>query len=165
MDLNSYFASVEQAENSELRGKPVAVCPTAGDGATIIAASYEAKAFGVKTGTRVGDAKRMCPHIVLVDARHTLYVHYHNEVLKAVDSIAPIDKVCSVDEFRIRLLGGECSPEGARALAIRLKQVIRDQVSPQLTSSVGIATNAYLAKVGTEMQKPDGLVVIEVLRG
>src|SRR5664279_195169 len=74
VDLNSYFASVEQDVRPELRGRPVGVVPMMADTTCCIAASYEAKAFGVKTGTIVADAKRMCPDLVLVEARHELYV-------------------------------------------------------------------------------------------
>src|ERR1700754_1246515 len=78
VDLNSYFASVEQQDRPELRGKPVGVVPMLADTTCCIAASYEAKAFGVRTGTIVADAKRMCPNIVLVEGRHELYVEYHH---------------------------------------------------------------------------------------
>ncbi len=74
VDLNSYFASVEQQDRPELRGKPVAVVPMLADTTCCIAASYEAKAFGVRTGTIVADAKKMCPGIVLIEGRHELYV-------------------------------------------------------------------------------------------
>src|ERR1700748_749502 len=80
VDLNSYFASVEQQDRPELRGKPVGVVPMMADTTSCIAASYEAKAFGVRTGTIVADAKRMCPGIVLVEGRHELYVEYHHRV-------------------------------------------------------------------------------------
>lgn len=160
LDLNSYFASVEQAENPDLAGKPVAVCPVEGDSGTIIAASYEAKKFGVKTGTRVGDAKRLCPGIILVAGRPNVYVSYHRAVIQATESVLPIDKVCSIDEFRIRLLGEERDPARAREIALRIKAAIATHVSPQLTSSIGIAPNAWLAKLATEFQKPDGLVTI-----
>jgi DNA polymerase IV len=160
LDLNAYFASVEQAENPELLGKPVAVCPTHGDSATIIAASYEAKPYGIRTGTRVGEAKQLCPDIILVPATPALYVAYHRAVLAAVESVLPIDKVCSIDELRIRLLGEERTPKNATRLAHQLKQAIRDHVAPSLQCSIGIAPNAWLAKLATEFQKPDGLVFI-----
>src|SRR5947209_2706617 len=86
VDLNSYFASVEQQDRPELRGRPVGVVPMLADTTVLIAASYEAKAFGVRTGTNVGDAKRMCPGIELVEARHELYVEYHHKVVEAVES-------------------------------------------------------------------------------
>src|ERR1700688_2081652 len=81
VDLNSYFASVEQQDRPELRGKPVGVVPMLADTTCCIAASYEAKARGVKTGTVVADAKRMCPNIVLVEARHEIYVDYHHRLV------------------------------------------------------------------------------------
>lgn len=160
LDLNAYFASVEQAERPELRGRPIAVCPVTADGGTVIAASYEAKAFGVKTGTRVGDAKRMCPEIVIVDGRHTLYTHYHELVKAAVETVLPIDQVRSIDEMSCRLIGIEREPEQAKALALAIKRAIYDHVSPALSCSIGIAPNEFLAKLGTDMQKPDGLVII-----
>src|SRR5271166_6648523 len=76
LDLNSYFASVEQEVRPELRGRPVGVVPVVTDTTVCIAASYEAKAFGVKTGTLVKDARQMCPDMVFVEARHELYVEY-----------------------------------------------------------------------------------------
>ena len=85
LDLNSYFASVEQELVPSLRGRPVAVVPVVADTTCCIAASYEAKAFGVKTGTQVGEAKRMCPGIELVEGRHELYVEYHNRIVEAVE--------------------------------------------------------------------------------
>ena len=84
VDLNSYFASVEQDARPELRGCPVAVVPMMADTTVCISASYEAKAQGVRTGTVVADAKRMCPGIVLVEARHELYVEYHHKIVEAV---------------------------------------------------------------------------------
>src|ERR1039457_2974506 len=77
-DMNSFFASVEQDARPELRGRPVGIVPMMSGTTCCIAASYEAKAFGVKTGTIVADAKRMCPGLVLVEARHELYVAYHH---------------------------------------------------------------------------------------
>jgi DNA polymerase-4 len=160
LDLNSYFASVEQQENPDLRGKPVAVVPVMADSSFVIAASYEAKAYGVRTGTRIGEAKLMCPGLVLVDGGFSVYSAYHKRVIEVVESVLPIDKVCSIDEMRFRLLGEERCPEVAAELAGKIKQAIREGVGSQMMCSVGVAPNAFLAKVGTELQKPDGLVVI-----
>lgn len=161
LDLNAYFASVEQEVHPELRGRPVGVGPPGMPSGTIIAASYEAKAFGVKTGTKVGEAMEMCPELVVMDPRHSLYTHYHERILEAVETVLPVDRVCSIDEMQFRLLGSEAPREVAITLARRLKAAIREHAGSTLSCSVGIAPNAFLAKMGTELQKPDGLVVLE----
>src|SRR6516225_1168974 len=160
VDLNSYFASVEQQDRRELRGKPVGVVPMMADTTCCIAASYEAKAFGVRTGTIVADAKRMCPEIVLVEARHELYTEYHHRVVEAVESCLPVTAVCSIDEMACRLMGRERPLLAAMELARKVKARIRERVGEMLRSSVGLATNRYLAKVASDMEKPDGLVAL-----
>jgi DNA polymerase IV len=160
VDLNSYFASVEQEARPELRGRPVAVVPTMADTTVCIAASYEAKAFGVRTGTIVADTKRMCPEIILVEGRHELYTEYHHRVVEAVESCLPVTAVCSIDEMACRLVGRERPLLAALDLGLRVKEAIRERVGPMLRSSVGIATNRYLAKVASDMEKPDGLVAL-----
>ncbi|MDX2114125.1 MAG: DNA polymerase [Planctomycetota bacterium] len=161
VDLNSYFASVEQQERPELRGKPVAIVPVETDSTSCIAASYEAKAFGVKTGTRVGDARRMCPDLLLVRSRHRVYIEYHHRILAAADTVLPVEQVHSIDEFSCRLKGTERQTDTAVELARRLKRAIALQVGECLRCSIGIAPNRFLAKVASDMQKPDGLVVID----
>ena len=171
VDLNSYFASVEQETRPELRGRPVGVVPMMADTTCCIAASYEAKAFGVRTGTIVADAKRMCPEIVLVEGRHELYTEYHHRIVEAVESCVPVTAVCSIDEMACRLMGRERALRAALDLGLRVKRTIRERVGPMLCSSVGLATNRYLAKVASDMEKPDGLVALpldilpEALRG
>lgn len=107
VDLNSYFASVEQEVRPELRGHPVGIVPMMADTTCCIAASYEAKAHGVKTGTIVADAKRMCPGLVLVEARHEIYVDFHHRIVEAVESCLPVTAVLSIDEMACRLMGRE----------------------------------------------------------
>jgi DNA polymerase-4 len=160
VDLNSYFASVEQEVRPDLRGRPVAVVPMMADTTVCIAASYEAKAFGVKTGTVVAEAKRMCPDLVLVEARHELYVDYHHKIVEAVESCLPVTAVLSIDEMACRLMGRERPLLAALELGRRVKVAIREKVGPMLRSSVGLATNRYLAKVASDMEKPDGLVAL-----
>jgi DNA polymerase-4 len=162
VDLNSYFASVEQEVRPELRGRPVAVVPMMADTTVCIAASYEAKAFGVRTGTQVGEAKEMCPELVLVEARHELYVDYHHRIVEAVESCLPVTAVLSIDEMACRLMGRERSLLAAMELGRRVKARIREKVGPMMRSSVGLATNRYLAKVASDMEKPDGLVALPV---
>jgi DNA polymerase-4 len=127
----------------------------------VIAASYEAKKYGVKCGVMVRDAREMCPDLEVVDARPPLYVHYHEQVMKAAETILPIEEVCSIDEMRFRLIGEEMERDVARSLALRMKAAIAEQVGPCLTSSIGIGSNPFLSKVATEMEKPNGLVILE----
>ena len=162
VDLNSYFASVEQQARPELRGRPVAVVPMMADTTVCIAASYEAKAFGVKTGTVVADARRMCPELVFVEGRHELYTEYHHRVVEAVESCIPVAAVLSIDEMACRLMGRERSLLAALELGRKVKASIRERVGTVLRSSVGIATNRYLAKVASDMEKPDGLVALSL---
>ncbi len=160
VDLNSYFASVEQDARPELRGHPVAVVPMMADTTVCIAASYEAKAHGVKTGTVVADARRLCPGIVLVEARHELYVDYHHRIVEAVESCLPVTAVLSIDEMACRLMGRERPLLAAMELGRQVKLRILESVGPMMRSSVGLATNRYLAKVASDMEKPDGLVAL-----
>jgi DNA polymerase-4 len=160
VDLNSYFASVEQEARPELRGRPVAIVPMMADTTVCIAASYEAKAFGVKTGTVVGEAKRMCPGLVLVEARHETYVAYHHRIVEAVESCLPVTAVLSIDEMACRLMGRERPLLAAMELGRQVKARIQERVGLTLRSSVGLATNRYLAKVASDMEKPDGLVAL-----
>jgi len=125
-----------------------------------IAASYEAKAFGVRTGTMVADARKMCPEIVLVEGRHELYRDFHHQIVEAVESCVPVTAVCSIDEMACRLMGRERPLRAALDLGMRVKQTIRERVGECLRSSVGLATNRYLAKVASDMEKPDGLVAL-----
>jgi DNA polymerase-4 len=162
LDLNSYFASVEQEVRPELRGRPVGVVPVVTDSTVCIAASYEAKAFGVRTGTGVKDAKQLCPAIELVEARHELYVQYHHRIVEAVESCLPVTMVVSVDEMACRLMGREQPEDNAIQLAQKVKQTIREKVGSTLRCSIGLAPNRFLAKVGSDMQKPDGLTVIRL---
>jgi DNA polymerase-4 len=160
VDMNSYFASVEQEARPELRGRPVGVVPMMADTTCCIAASYEAKAYGVKTGTLVGDAKKMCPGLVLVEARHQLYVEYHHRIVEAVESCLPVTAVMSIDEMACRLMGRERPLLAALELGRKVKASIKEKVGSTLRSSVGLATNRYLAKIAGDMEKPDGLVAL-----
>lgn len=160
LDLNSYFASVEQELRPELRGRPVAVVPVTADSGACIAASYEAKAYGVKTGVKVGDAKRLCPALVLVEARHQEYVAYHHRVIEAVERCVPVSAVLSIDEMACSLMGREQELMNALRLAREVKQSIRVHAGATLRCSVGLAPNRYLAKIASDMEKPDGLVAL-----
>ena len=161
IDFNSYFASVEQQLDPALRGRPVGVVPVMADSSCCIAASAEAKAFGVKTGTRVSDAKRLCPGIALVLADHAKYVQVHQQALAVVDRIVPVLQVVSIDEMECELTGRWRERERAVRLAQQVKAALLREVGPCMRSSVGIAPNRLLAKLASDMHKPDGLTVIE----
>lgn len=161
VDMNAYFASVEQQYRPELRGRPVAVVPLRAETTFCIAASYEAKAFGVKTGTAVFEARRMCPGIVFVEARHELYVHVHLAILGAVDSCVPIHRVLSIDEMACHLSSTDRSADRATQKGLQIKEAIRQRAGDFLRCSIGIAPNAFLAKVAGDMKKPDGLTLID----
>jgi DNA polymerase IV len=160
LDLNSYFAAVEQELRPELRGRPVAVVPLLADTTCCIAASYEAKGYGVRTGTRVGEAKRLCPGIALVEAHHEIYVEYHHRIVEAVESCIPVTSVMSIDEMACRLMGRERPLLAALELAREIKAAVRRGAGATLRCSIGLAPNRYLAKVASDMEKPDGLVAL-----
>jgi DNA polymerase-4 len=160
LDLNSYFASVEQQLSAELRGKPIIVAPVGSDTTVAIAASVEAKRYGISTGTPVWEAKRLCREIIVTPARHEKYVEFHDAIVAEVWKHIPVTRVCSIDEVACRLLDNENSPETATALALRIKAGIRANIGECLTSSIGIAPNRLMAKLASDMLKPDGLIVL-----
>ncbi len=160
LDMNSYFASVEQQDHPNLRHKPVGVLPSMVATTCCIAASYEAKAFGVKTGTAVHEASRRCPQIQFVEARPKRYVDVHHQIVAAAESCLHVDHVSSIDEMYGRLLGDERKPDRAAAIAHAVKQAIRQRVGAYVRCSIGLAPNPWLAKVATDLEKPDGLVMI-----
>ena len=98
--------------------------------------------------------------MIPVQANHRLYSEYHERILKAVDTCLPVEKVCSIDEVACRLMGTKRQVPVARELAVKVKQALSEQVGECLTCSIGIAPNVFLGKVGSDLQKPDGLVVI-----
>ncbi len=160
VDFNSYFASVEQQTRPELRGKPIGVLAVMAETTCCIAASYEAKAFGIKTGTMVRDARKLCKDMIFVEARPPLYVEYHHKLIEIVESCTHVEKVLSIDEMVCKLTGSQKVKENALQLADLIKKKINAQY-PFIRSSIGIAPNTFLAKTASNMQKPDGCVVIE----
>ncbi len=160
LDMNAYFASAEQQMQPSLRGQPVAVVPTQTDTTCCIAVSYEARPFGIRTGTQVGEARRRCPKLRIVEARPPVYVRVHHEIIAAVETVLPVEQICSIDEMACRLSPQHRRSEEAIAIAHLVKQAIAQQVGEALRCSVGLATNRFLAKVASNLQKPDGLSVI-----
>ena len=161
VDMNAYFASVEQLDRPELRGKPVAVVAVDAETTSCLAVSYEAKAFSVKTGVPVWLARQMCPGLVCVPSRPERYAELHEKIVKAVGRCVPVDRVMSVDEMACKLIGDERTAAKAREISNAIKREIRATVGDTLRCSVGVAPNTVLAKMAGDIQKPDGFTVIE----
>ena len=160
VDFNSYFASVEQQLQPQLRGKPIGVLAVVAETTCCIAASNEAKKFGIKTGTMVRDARKLCKDIIFVEARPPLYVEHHHKLIEIVESCTHVEKVLSIDEMVCKLTGSQKVKENALKLAAKIKQSVYREY-PHILCSIGIAPNTFLAKTASNMQKPDGCVVLE----
>lgn len=160
LDFNSYFASVEQQLRPELRGRPIGILPVVAETTCCIAASQQAKRFGVRTGTLVAEARQLCPDIVFVEARPAVYVEMHHRLMEIVDSVIQVGEVLSIDEVACDLTGSWQREEVIRELSLKVKARIRDQVGECMTCSIGIGPSRFLAKTASNMQKPDGLTVI-----
>jgi len=162
IDFDSFFASVEQQFQPQLRGKPVGVVPSLGVETTCcIAASYEAKARGVKTGTGVREARYLCPGIQFVQGNHTRYIQTHNEIHRIIHEIIYVDAVLSIDEMYGRLPPHWQPPAVARAKALEIKAALKAQIGPYIGASIGLAPNRFLAKLASKLEKPDGLTMID----
>ena len=160
VDCDSYFASVEQHLDAELRGRPVGVAPVLAESSCCIAASYEAKAFGVKTGTLVRDARQMCPGIAIVQAKPPEYIRFHHQVVAAVEDCIHVEAVLSIDEMWAWLPLNLREPEVIQKIAEKIKATVARDVSPVIKVSIGVGPNRYLAKAASKMRKPDGLFFI-----
>lgn len=161
VDFNSFFASCEQQENPALRGRPVAVVPVIAESTCCISVSYAAKAYGVKAEMGVAEAKLRCPDLALVHAHPDLYVQYHRRLFDVIESCIHVSEVKSIDEMECELTATFSEKEKALGVARRIKTEIAQKVGICLTSSIGIAPNWLLAKMASDMQKPDGLVVLD----
>lgn len=161
IDFNSFFASVEQQERPELRGKPLGIVPVMAETTGCIAVSIEAKQRGLKRNLRVAEARRLCPDFVAVEARPETYINYHRKLVGIIRDCAPEIEVQSIDEVTCRLHSFLMNRTQAEKLAKQIKARITAEVGPLLRSSIGIAPTWLLAKVASDMQKPDGLVILE----
>ncbi|HEX9021768.1 MAG TPA: DNA polymerase IV [Nitrospirota bacterium] len=157
IDMNAFFASVEQRANPALRSKPMAVIGSKHRG-VILSPSYEARAFGVKTGMTYGEARLKCPELVLVPADSAKYSHSCEELLRIWKDFTPLVEMFSIDEAFLDVTGCEELFGDPVRIAVRIKERIWNETG--LTCSIGIGPNKLLAKLGSDMQKPDGLVLI-----
>lgn len=161
IDFNGYFAAVEQHDDPALAGRPVIVIPLDSEHSGAIAASYEAKALGVSRGTSVREARAICPDIAIRAARHDRYVEMHRLLMAEIENHLPILRIFSIDECACRLDASEQRREAALARAREIKVAIAKNIGPCLRASIGVAPSALLAKLASELEKPDGLVAIE----
>lgn len=160
VDMNSYFASCEQQDNPDLRGKPIGVVTHDSPNACVIAPSIEAKKFDVKTGMRFYECKKLCPQIIPVTTRPYRYRQIHIGVMKVLHSFCDDVVAKSIDEAVVNLTSYRLVYKDMFALAQQIKEGIKKECGEWIRCSIGIAPNSFLAKLGTELQKPDGLVCI-----
>lgn len=156
-DMNSFFASVAQAEEPALMGHPVAVLTTNARHAACIAASVEAKRLGIGMGVRREEARRLCPNVVFRVVKHDICLKYHQKIRQAAERVVHIHAAHSIDEFSCHLLGSQQELPVALEIGHALQQAILTDVSPALRSSVGLGPNRLLAKIAAELEKPLGL--------
>lgn len=161
IDCDSFFASVEQHLDPALRGRPVGVAPVMAETSCCIAASSEAKRFGVKTGTGIREARILCPGIVIVEAKPAEYVKVHHRIIEAVENHIHVEAVLSIDEMWAWLPFNWREPDFVRELGRGIKAAVSREIGESVKVSVGAAPNKYLAKMASKMGKPDGLFVIE----
>ena len=161
VDLDAFFASVEQLLDPSLRGKPVVVAGIGGRG-VVAAASYEARRFGVHSALATSIARRRCPDAIFVSPRHDVYSDYSRRVMALLRDITPEVEQLSVDEAFLAVDGIRRLHGDAEAVARLVRQRVRDEIG--LAISVGVASTKFLAKIASDMAKPDGLLVVEAGR-
>ena len=162
IDFDSFFASVEQQERPELRGRPVGVVPVMSETTGCIAISIEAKKLGLKRNVRVAEARRLCPGIAIVESRPEVYIAYHRRLKAIIESCVPVKKVQSIDEVECELTRDFAhAPERAIALAHEIKAKLAREAGAFVRCSIGIGPNWFLAKVASDICKPDGLLVLD----
>src|ERR1700742_4171162 len=152
-DLDSFYASVEQRDDPALRGRPVLV-----GGGVVLAASYEAKAYGVRSAMGGAQARALCPHAVVVSPRFDAYVEASKAVFAIFENTTPLVEGISIDEAFLDVTGLLKVSGTALEIATRLRRQVRDQVGLAIT--VGVARTKFLAKVASGVAKPDGLLIV-----
>lgn len=160
IDANSYFATLEQQAHPNLRGKPIGVAGKGrGERTVVCGASIEAKKFGVKSGMPAWEARQLCPELIIIPATYDRYIFTSKRIFDLLERFGPKVDIFSIDEAFLDL-GSDISWEEAKNLAVRMKRLIRQEIGEWVGCSIGISYGRTLAKLASEMQKPDGLTVI-----
>jgi DNA polymerase-4 len=157
VDMDAFFASVEQRDNPELKGKPVAVGGAGGRG-VVAAASYEARAFGVRSAMPSVTASRLCPDLIFVRPRFEAYKEASRQIRRVFEHYTPVIEPLSLDEAYLDVTEDRLGIGSATRIAELIRQEIRAKT--QLTASAGVSYNKFLAKLASDQNKPDGLCVI-----
>ena len=157
VDMDAFFASVEQRDDPGLRGKPVLVGGT-GPRGVVAAASYEARVFGCHSAQPMAIARRLCPEAIVVKGRYDAYRAASDRVFGILESYSPLVEPLSIDEAFVDVTGSQRLLGEPEAIAAEIRRRILDETA--LTASVGVAPNKFLAKLASDLDKPDGLTVI-----
>ena len=158
IDMDAFFISVEERDDPSLRGKPAAVCGSLSR-SVVTSANYEARPFGIRAGMPVQEAKRRCPPLILVEGDHSKYTETAARIFSILKDYTPLVEVASIDEAYLDITQCQLLFKSAFNIAQSIKNRIREK--ERLTCSIGMAPNKLLAKLGSRLQKPDGLVIIE----
>jgi len=158
IDMNAFFASIEQKTNPALRRRPVIVCGNPETRTVVSAASYEAKPFGIKAGMSIGEARRLCPQAVFVIGNLAKYVDTSRRIFNILRRFSMKTEVFSIDEAFLEITDTCPSYDAALKVGQSIKKAIVTEMG--LTCSVGIGPNKLIAKLASDMQKPDGLVLV-----
>ncbi|NOT34129.1 MAG: DNA polymerase IV [Candidatus Eisenbacteria bacterium] len=159
VDMDAFFASVEQAHQPHLRGLPVIVCGDPQRRGVVTAASYEARPFGVRAGMPLGEARRLCPQAQYIEGNPSKYVALSLKLLQFYLTHTPDVEPFSVDEAFLRVGGSGITLEGAREIASRIQSGIRERFG--LSASIGIGPNKLVAKMASGVSKPSGLTAFD----
>jgi DNA polymerase-4 len=157
VDMDAFFASVEQRDRPELRGQPVIV-GGGGNRGVVAAASYEVRVFGVRSAMPTREALRRCPHAIVVPPRHGHYGAVSRQIFAVFHEFTPLVQGLSLDEAFLDVTASQGALGDAESIAREIKRRIRERT--QLTASVGVAPNKLVAKIASDLRKPDGLVVV-----
>lgn len=158
IDMDAFFISVEQRENPALDGKPSAVCGSLSR-SVVTSANYEARAWGIRAGMSIQEAKKRCPHLILVKGDLSKYTETASRIFSILKDFTPLVEVASIDEAYLDITGSLLLFKSPLQIAKLIKERIRKEEG--LTCSIGVAPNKLLAKLGSALKKPDGLMIIE----